>query len=103
VADHPANSTPPHGPLWQVAVDSIEEHTGTRNVIPTVMPATTDARFFRSRGVTAYGVGLFDSMVEFPDFLSMFHGHDERVSLESVDLTTRLLSTLLERWRARWQ
>ncbi len=103
VADHPANSTRSEGPLWEVAVDSIEALTGSRNVLPTVMPATTDARFFRSRGVPAYGVGLFDTRVGFADFLSMFHGHDERVSLDSVELTTRLLTTLLERWGARWR
>jgi acetylornithine deacetylase/succinyl-diaminopimelate desuccinylase-like protein len=63
------------------------------------MPATTDARFFRAKGVTAYGVGLFDEAMSFPDFLSMFHGHDERVSLASVDSTTSLLDSILSRWR----
>ncbi len=102
VADFAANSTRPAGPLWETIVDSIEAETESRNVIPTVMPATTDARFFRARGVPAYGVGLFDTSVDFADFLTMFHGHDERVSLRSVDQTTSFLSTLLEEWRRRW-
>lgn len=97
--DHPATESPPSGSLWDVIVGSITELTGSTSVIPTLMPAATDARFFRERGTTAYGVGLFDHQVSFPDFLSMFHGNDERVSLESVDLTTRLLATILERWR----
>ena len=98
-ADHPASASDATGSLWEVIVESIGELTGSSSVIPTLMPASTDARFFRERGTTAYGVGLFDDQVSFPDFLSMFHGNDERVSLESLDLTTRVLETILERWR----
>ncbi|MDH4117114.1 MAG: M20/M25/M40 family metallo-hydrolase [Acidimicrobiia bacterium] len=101
VADHPANATPTAGALWETIVDALDDVTGSRNAIPTMMPATTDARFFRRRGVTAYGVGLFDRQVTFPDFLAMFHGHDERVSVDSVDLTTRLLTVITQRWRER--
>jgi len=99
VADHEANSSPISNPLWEVVVDSIEELTGTRSVVPTMMPATTDARFFRERGSIAYGVGLFDDSIAFGDFLAMFHGDDERVSVRSVDMTVQLLSEILERWR----
>lgn len=97
-ADHPANASNRTDPLWETIVDSIEAETGTRRVIPTMMPATTDARFFRTRGVAAYGVGLFDQRVSFPDFLSMFHGNDERVSIDSVESTTRLMQTIVDRW-----
>jgi acetylornithine deacetylase/succinyl-diaminopimelate desuccinylase-like protein len=98
-ADHPASSSRPDGPLWAAIVDSIEDLTGSRRVIPTITPATTDARFFRARGTVAYGVGLFDDRVEFPEFLSMFHGNNERVSVESVHQTVALLTRILERWR----
>ncbi len=98
VADHPATASSADDRLWGTIVDSLEDLTGSRSVIPTLMPAATDARFFRSRGVPAYGVGLFDRRIEFADFLAMFHGHDEKVSLESVDSTTRLLARILERW-----
>ncbi|HSJ27370.1 MAG TPA: M20/M25/M40 family metallo-hydrolase [Acidimicrobiia bacterium] len=99
VADHVANESPVGTSLWECIVDSIEAHTGSDRIVPTLMPATTDARFFRARGVTAYGVGLFDEAMSFPDFLSMFHGHDERVSVASVDATASLLSSILSRWR----
>ena len=103
MADHAANASGLDNPLWASIVDSIETHTGSRRVVPTVMPASTDARFFRDRGIAAYGVGLFDERVGFADFLSMFHGHDERVSVESVELTRALLATLLDDWRIRTQ
>ncbi len=98
-ADFESAASDPNGSLWDVIVDAIEAETGSRSVIPTMMPASTDARFFRARGTVAYGVGLFDTRVSFPDFLSMFHGNDERVSIESVEKTTRLLSDILDRWR----
>ncbi len=99
VADYEANESPVGTTLWDCIVDSIEAETGSRRVVPTMMPATTDARFFRAKGVTAYGVGLFDEAMSFPDFLTMFHGHDERVSLGSVEATTRLIGSILDRWR----
>jgi len=65
-------------------------------LIPSLIPVGTDARFFRRKGTVAYGVGLFDDQVEFGDFLRMFHGHDERVSEQSLALTVSLLGMTLE-------
>ncbi|NIR41272.1 MAG: M20/M25/M40 family metallo-hydrolase [Actinobacteria bacterium] len=62
---------------------------------------TTDARFFRATGTGAYGVGLFDDRMSFGEMLTLFHGHDERVSIGSVERTTNLLATTLERFGAR--
>lgn len=98
-ADFPATESRPAGSLWDVIVDATEDVTGSRSVVPTLMPASTDARFFRARGSVAYGVGLFDDRVTFPDFLAMFHGNDERVSVESVGLTATMLERVLDRWR----
>lgn len=98
-ADFPATESRAAGSLWEAIVDATEDVTGSRAVVPTLMPASTDARFFRRRGSTAYGVGLFDEEVSFPDFLTMFHGNDERVSTESVGLTATLLERVLDRWR----
>jgi acetylornithine deacetylase/succinyl-diaminopimelate desuccinylase-like protein len=57
----------------------------------------TDARFFRARGIPAFGVGLFDDSVTFSEMLDMFHGADERVSVASVRSTASFLSTVIER------
>ena len=98
-ADFEATESRPAGSLWEAIVDAHDDLVGTRAVVPTLMPASTDARFFRARGSVAYGVGLFDDRVSFPDFLSMFHGNDERVSIESVGLTATLLDRVLHHWR----
>lgn len=96
-----ANASPPDGALWDAMADAAESHTGSRDLAPTLTPVTTDARFFREKGVPAYGVGLFDDAVTFAEMLAMFHGADERVSEASVIMTTEFLATVVERFSAR--
>jgi acetylornithine deacetylase/succinyl-diaminopimelate desuccinylase-like protein len=60
-----------------------------------VTSATTDARFLRRRGSIAYGVGLYDDRMSFAEFLTLFHGHNERVSVNAVDRTTDLLRSVI--------
>ncbi len=98
VADHVANWSPRPNPLWEAVVDATEDLTGSRAVVPTLMPATTDARFFRDRGTIAYGAGLFDTSIRFADFLAMFHGNDERISVASLENTVNFLERTLERF-----
>ena len=43
----------------------------------------------------AYGVGLYDEQTGFSDLLSRFHGHDERVSAESVERMAALYERIL--------
>ncbi len=98
MSDHLPITSPRGNVLWDAIVDSIETHTQSRRVVPTLMTVATDARFWRKRGTIAYGVGLFDDSVGFGEFLSLFHGHNERVSVESVTRTTDLLGTVLARF-----
>lgn len=93
--DMVANDSPAEGILWDAIADAAEEHLGIRRLAPTLTPVTTDARFFRERGIPSYGVGLFDDAVTFPEMLEMFHGVDERVSEESVRATTRFLASVM--------
>ena len=97
----PPNASPSSGPLWDAIGDAAELITGSRRRLPMLIPVTTDARFFRTRGAVAYGVGLFDDRMTFGEMIRLFHGHDERVSLGSMDLTTRLLEATIARFGAR--
>lgn len=101
VLEMDANGSMAEGPLWEAIADASEIHTGQRTLAPTLTPVTTDARFFRERGIPAYGVGLFDDSVTFPEMLAMFHGADERVSEASVLATTKFLATVVERFSQR--
>jgi acetylornithine deacetylase/succinyl-diaminopimelate desuccinylase-like protein len=93
-----ASGSRPEGPLWQAIGDALTAIEPTVRPIPAMIPVGTDARFFRRKGTIAYGVALFDRRVGFGDFLRMFHGHDERVSEESLRLTTDLTRLTLERF-----
>jgi acetylornithine deacetylase/succinyl-diaminopimelate desuccinylase-like protein len=101
VLDMAANSSPARGLLWDAIGDAAEIHLGTRRLAPTLTPVTTDARFFRERGIPAYGVGLFDDATSFPEMLAMFHGVDERVSANSVASTTRFLASVVTAFSER--
>lgn len=98
VLDFESNVSVRPSALWDVIADSVEVLEGHRNLIPTMMTVTTDARFWRAKGTIAYGVGLFDERMSFSEMLSLFHGHDERVSIDSVDKTTFLYSEILTRF-----
>ena len=83
-------------PLWAAIADSVEEIEGHRNLLPTMMTVGTDARFWRTRGSVAYGVGLYDDRTTFSEMLGLFHGHDEKVSIGSVNRTTQLYELVLK-------
>ena len=101
VMEYPANGSPAEGPLWEAIGDAALELTGSRALVPAIVPVATDARFFRQKGAIAYGVGLFDDDVSFGEMLAMFHGNDERVSETSVGRTSRMLELTLERFGER--
>ena len=98
LSDHEASMSAANDPLWQAIEQSLWEETGVRRAVPILTPAATDARFFRARGAAAYGVGLFDDRVSFSEFMSLFHGHDERVSVRSVERTTSLIERVVARF-----
>ena len=56
----------------------------------------TDARSFRERGVVAYGAGLTSANLSAADFSARFHGHNERIDLESLRLTTDFFLKVLD-------
>jgi acetylornithine deacetylase/succinyl-diaminopimelate desuccinylase-like protein len=100
VMDGDATVSPVGNALWQAIGDSVEELEGHRNLAPALMTVATDARFWRARGTICYGVGLFDDRMTFSEMLALFHGHDERVSVVSVERTTALYQKVLERFFA---
>ena len=94
--DDPSTASPTDTPLW----DSLSRVTSRlcegSALVPTVMTGGTDNRFFRRAGSIGYGFGLFSQRIRFEDYATMFHGHDERVDQESLDLSTQLWLALAE-------
>jgi len=84
-------------PLWSALADSIQMAYPDAKVVPSLVTGATDARFFRQRGVQAYGAGLLSNKVPLPEFLNRFHGHNERIDVESLKLTTQLWLDVFDR------
>ena len=57
---------------------------------PQYIVGFTDARVYREMGRVAYGAGLFSPSLDAGEFGARFHGHNERIDVESLALTTRL-------------
>jgi acetylornithine deacetylase/succinyl-diaminopimelate desuccinylase-like protein len=92
--DDPASASPVATPLWG-AVEKVSErfHPGAP-LVPFFCVGATDARFFRRLGTTAYGYGMFSEKLSFEQFSVMFHGDDERVDVESLQMSTSMFEHL---------
>ena len=83
--------------LWSALVDSIQLTYPGASVLPSIVTGGTDARFFRRRGIPSYGAGLLSSNVTLGEFMNRFHGHNERIDIESLRLTTKLWLDVCDR------
>jgi acetylornithine deacetylase/succinyl-diaminopimelate desuccinylase-like protein len=77
-------------PLWDALQRAVAVPFPDARLNAQFSVGFTDARVFRDLGSVAYGAGLFSPSVEPADFGRRFHGHDERVDVESLRLTTEL-------------
>jgi acetylornithine deacetylase/succinyl-diaminopimelate desuccinylase-like protein len=86
----PATASPMATPMWDAIGRVVEKLTPGVGLVPRMTAGGTDARFFREQGAVAYGFGLFSAAMTPAEFASRFHGHDERVDVESLRLTTEM-------------
>ena len=76
-------------PLWDVLADNVQVAYPGARIVPGLVVGGTDARFYRDRGRVAYGAGLFSPDMTAATFGSRFHGHDERIDVDSLALATQ--------------
>jgi len=81
--------------LWSRLEKISSDIVGDAELIPVIAPFGTDARYFRRMGSIAYGYGLFSPKISYEEHLSMFHGRNERVDVESLDYSTQLFEQLI--------
>ena len=88
ISNDDPSASPLDTPLW----DSIQRATQAlvpgSTTVPFILVGATDARFFRRQGTVAYGAGIFSPKISFADFVAMFHGNNERIDVESIELGT---------------
>jgi acetylornithine deacetylase/succinyl-diaminopimelate desuccinylase-like protein len=80
--------------LWRAIEGWNDSFYGDSELVPMLVPGGTDAKYFRLRGIPAYGYGFFSDKLVMGDFLSRFHGNDERVDVESLTGSGHLFATL---------
>ncbi|MGY9075414.1 MAG: M20/M25/M40 family metallo-hydrolase [Acidimicrobiales bacterium] len=98
IHNDPATFSSTDTPMWKLLQElSQKAHPGAP-LIPSLIVGATDARFYRDRGAVAYGAGLFSDRVSSEDFMSRFHGHNERVDVDSLALTTHLWLDVVEQF-----
>ena len=83
-----ATESPTDNALWDVISERTQAVYPGAELVPGLIVGGTDARFYRQRGRVAYGAGLFSPSLDFATFGSRFHGHDERIDVESLALAT---------------
>jgi acetylornithine deacetylase/succinyl-diaminopimelate desuccinylase-like protein len=65
---------------------AIGKHKPEATVVPFLIPGVTDGVFFRPKGMVVYG---FTPVLPVDD-ISLAHGHDERISVESLHFSVNL-------------
>ena len=88
--DDPASISRIDTPLWDALIRAVNVPFPGARLAPHFTVGFTDARVFRELGSVAYGAGLFSPHVDAAEFGRRFHGHDERVDVESLGLTVEL-------------
>jgi acetylornithine deacetylase/succinyl-diaminopimelate desuccinylase-like protein len=92
--DDPASVSTIGTPLWD-AMSRVSDrfHPGAP-LVPFFIVGATDARFFRRIGTEAYGFGMFSDRLSFEQFATMFHGDDERVDTDSLQMSADMFEHL---------
>jgi acetylornithine deacetylase/succinyl-diaminopimelate desuccinylase-like protein len=83
-------SSPTGTPLWDAMQRAAQRAYPEAQLLPSIASGTTDARWLRPAGVVTYGFGLLSRKVTPAEFWSRFHGKDERIDVESLDLSVDL-------------
>ena len=97
IQEHQSTASPTDNRLWDTLVASMTAAYPNATIVPSLVTGGTDARFFRDRGAVAYGAGLLSPKVDTTEFFRRFHGHDERIDIESLRLTVDLWLDVADR------
>jgi acetylornithine deacetylase/succinyl-diaminopimelate desuccinylase-like protein len=92
---NPATSSPIDTPLWKALTKVSQRLVPGATTLPFLIVGATDARFFRRKGVVAYGYGLLSDRIPFGEFSTLFHGNNERIDQESLGLMTPMWDGLV--------
>ena len=93
---HSASESSVDSPLYQIFEKALRRLDPKTKMIPSMLTGATDSRFFRLNGAMAYGFQPMIPMDSLADYLSRVHGHNERISADSLLFGTRVLYEVLK-------
>jgi acetylornithine deacetylase/succinyl-diaminopimelate desuccinylase-like protein len=82
-----ATASPIDTPLWDVLTSVTDRAHAGATLVPAMLAAWTDASWLRPAGTTTYGFGLLSERLPPNEYWARFHGVDERIDIESLDLS----------------
>jgi len=83
---NPASRSKTDSAIFQVMRNVTRKVLKGAEIVPSFTIGATDSRFFRRKGVPAYGYSVYSSNIPFDDFMTMFHGRNERIDQGSLQL-----------------
>ena len=84
--DNPATASKTDAPVFEVMRNVTRKVMNGAEIVPSFTVGATDSRFFRRKGVPAYGYSVYSANIPFGEFMTMFHGRNERIDQESLRL-----------------
>ena len=90
-----ALDAPFSGPLVQAMIAALQSEDPDAEVLPYCLSGGTDNKALARLGITGYGFAPLRLPPDL-DFVSMFHGIDERVPLDSLRFGARVLRRFLD-------
>ena len=92
----PASESPADNDLYRALQKTLKRMDPKAKMIPSMLTGATDSRYFRDRGTAAYGFQPMAPMDNLSEFLSRVHGHNERISAESLVFGIKVLYEVLK-------
>lgn len=89
VVAHTSSMSQVDTPLWTSLERATQKQFPGSELSPHLIVGFTDSRVYREMGSVAYGAGLFSPELDVTSYSERFHGHNERIDVESMALTTQ--------------
>ena len=89
VLNDPATISRTGTPLWDSIAHAVAQPFPSARLSAQLAVGFTDSRIYREMGAVAYGAGLLSPSLGPAEFGYRFHGNNERIDVESLDLTTQ--------------
>ena len=90
-SSHPSESSL-ETPLYTLFENSLKKHDPRAKLVPYMSSGATDSRFFRERGIIAYGMQMESSLTS----MELMHGHNERIAIRNLITGIKVLYDTLQ-------